>query len=112
LQTLKLSVSMPDETHPDMELRLSANDSSCDVVIALPMHSRSEASAGTSPVVTVQGAASSTDTDSLRGTSTEAGSLRGTSTDSDSLRGTSTEAGSSPNTSAEDDYVLGGYAGI
>jgi len=122
LQTLKLSVSMPDETHPDMELRLSANDSSCDVVIALPMHSRSEASAGTSPVVTVQGAASSTDTDSLRGTSTEAGSLRGTSTDSDSLRGTSTDtdslrgtgtkAGSSPNTSAEDDYVLGGYAGI
>jgi hypothetical protein len=102
LQTLKLSVSMPDETHPDMELRLSANDSSCDVVIALPMHSRSEASAGTSPVVTVQGAASSTDTDSLRGTST----------DSDSLRGTSTKAGSSPNTSAEDDYVLGGYAGI
>ena len=102
MQTLKLSVSMPDETHPDMELRLSANDSSCDVVIALPMHSRSEASAGTSPVVTVQGAASSTDTDSLRGTSTEA----------DSSRGTGTEAGSSPNTSAEDDYVLGGYAGI
>ena len=102
MQTLKLSVSMPDETHPDMELRLSANDSSCDVVIALPMHSRSEASAGTTPVVTVHGAASSTDTDSLRGTSTEA----------DSSRGTGTEAGSSPNASAEDDYVLGGYAGI
>jgi hypothetical protein len=82
LQTLKLSVSMPDETHPDMELRLSANDSSCDVVIALPVRSRSEASAGTIPVVTVHGVASSTNTDSSR------------------------------DTSAEDDYVLGGYAGI
>ena len=82
MQTLKLSVSMPDETHPDMELRLSANESSCDVVIALPVRSRTEASAGTIPVVTVQDAASSTTTDSLRGTS------------------------------AEDDYVLGGYAGI
>jgi hypothetical protein len=92
LQTLKLSVSMPDETHPDMELRLSANDSACDVVIALPLRSRSEASAGTTPVVTVHGAAPGTDTDSLRGTST----------DTDSSRGTS----------AEDDYVLGGYAGI
>jgi hypothetical protein len=102
LQTLKLSVSMPDETHPDMELRLSANDSSCDVVIALPLRSRSETSAGTTPVVTVHGAAPGTDTDSLRGTNTEA----------DSLSGTSTEAGSSPGTSAEDDYVLGGYAGI
>ena len=81
MQTLKLSVSMPDETHPDMELRLSANDSSCDVVIALPLRSRSEASAGTTAVVTVPGAASSIDSD---------------------LRGTS----------AEDDYVLGGYAGI
>ncbi|MFZ0872542.1 MAG: hypothetical protein WAM90_17655 [Rhodanobacter sp.] len=92
MQTLKLSVSMPDETHPDMELRLSANDSSCDVVIALPMHSRSEASAGTTPVVTVHGAASSTDTDSLRGTNTNTDASR--------------------DTSAEDDYVLGGYAGI
>jgi hypothetical protein len=37
MQTLKLSFSLPDDTHPDMELRLSANDSDCDVVIALPM---------------------------------------------------------------------------
>jgi len=36
MQTLKLSVSLPDATHPDMELRLSANDSDCEVVIALP----------------------------------------------------------------------------
>jgi hypothetical protein len=102
LQTLKLSVSMPDETHPDMELRLSANDSSCDVVIALPLRSRSEASTGTTPVITVHGAASSTNTDSSLGTSTN----------TDSSSGTSTEADSSPGTSAEDDYVLGGYAGI
>ncbi|HEY0199761.1 MAG TPA: hypothetical protein VGC19_14690 [Rhodanobacter sp.] len=37
MQTLKVSVSLPDATHPDMELRLSANDSNCNVVIALPM---------------------------------------------------------------------------
>ncbi len=42
MQTLKLSFSLPDDTHPDMELRLSANDSTCDVVIALPMHPRNE----------------------------------------------------------------------
>jgi len=92
LQTLKLSVSLPDETHPDMELRLSSNDSSCDVVIALPLRSRSEASTGATPVVTVHGAASSTDTDSLPANSNAADSSLGTS--------------------AEDDYVLGGYAGI
>lgn len=37
MQTLKLSVSLPDDTHPDMELRLSTDDAPCDVVIALPM---------------------------------------------------------------------------
>lgn len=36
MQTLKLSVSLPDATHAGIELRLSANDSPCDVVIALP----------------------------------------------------------------------------
>ncbi|HEY8682592.1 MAG TPA: hypothetical protein VIM06_05430 [Rhodanobacter sp.] len=82
MQTLKVSVSLPDETHPDIELHLSANDSDCDVVIALPRRSRSEASTGTTPVAIVHGAAPSTDADSL------------------------------PGTSAEDDYVLGGYAGI
>jgi hypothetical protein len=83
------------------------------VVIALPMHSRSEAGTGKTPVVTVHGAAAfSTDSDFLRGTSTDTDSLRGTSTDTDSFRGANTEAGSLPGTSAEDDYVLGGYAGI
>jgi hypothetical protein len=72
MQTLKLSVSLPDETHPDMELRLSANDSDCDVVIALPLRPRSE------PATVAIAAASPHD-------------------------------GAS---SAEDDYVLGGYAGI
>jgi hypothetical protein len=43
MQTLKLSVSLPDDTHPTMELHLSANDSDCDVVIALPMSSRTRA---------------------------------------------------------------------
>ena len=88
MQTLKLSVSMPDETHPDMDLQLPANDSSCDVVIALPLRSRSEASPGT----TVHGAVPNNDADSLRGTRTTADAF--------------------PGTSAEDEYMLGGYAGI
>jgi hypothetical protein len=42
MQTLKVSVSLPDDTHPDIELHLSANDSDCDVVIALPLGPRSK----------------------------------------------------------------------
>ena len=70
MQTLKVSVSLSDETHPDIELHLSANDSDCDVVIALPLGPRGKPAvvAGASP----HGAAST----------------------------------------ADDDYVLGGYAGI
>lgn len=37
MQTLKVSVSLPDATHPEMQLRLCANDADCDVVISLPM---------------------------------------------------------------------------
>ncbi len=37
MQTLKVAVSLPDASHPGMELRLSANDGDCDVVIALPL---------------------------------------------------------------------------
>jgi hypothetical protein len=40
MQTLKLSVSLPDADHDSVELRLSADDSACDVVIALPARSR------------------------------------------------------------------------
>ncbi len=78
MQTLKVSVSLPDgsqqpngwSTHPDIELHLSANDSDCDVVIALPRRPRS------GPVAAA-------------------------------------EAGSGDAASrADDDYVLGGYAGI
>jgi hypothetical protein len=42
MQTLKLFVSLPDDTHPDMELRLSAGEA-CDVVIALPTQANREA---------------------------------------------------------------------
>jgi hypothetical protein len=70
MQTLKVSVSLPGDTHPDLELHLSANDSDCDVVIALPLGPRSK------PAV-----------------ATEAGSHDAAST-------------------ADDDYALGGYAGI
>ena len=70
MQTLKVSVSFPDATHADMQLRLSANDADCDVVIALPMQ------AARAPQV-VQVARDSVDIPS-----------------------------------PEDDYELGGYAGI
>ncbi|QNK00098.1 hypothetical protein [Dyella telluris] len=66
MQVLKLSVSLPDDTHPGMELRLSSNDSACDVVIALPVH----------------------------------GPARVQPRDTDAPH------------SEQDDYVLGGYAGI
>jgi hypothetical protein len=50
MQTLKVCISLPDgsqqpngwSTHPDIELRLSASDSDCGVVIALPRRPRSE----------------------------------------------------------------------
>ena len=42
MQVLKLSVSLPDDEHPAMELRLSSNDSACDVVIALPTQGRAQ----------------------------------------------------------------------
>ncbi|RDS80202.1 hypothetical protein DWU98_14940 [Dyella monticola] len=66
MQTLKLSVSLPDAMHPQMELRVSSNDSDCDVVIELPMRGQSKGSV---------------------------------------------DASRAPMT-AEDEYVLGGYAGI
>jgi len=67
MQTLKLSVSLPDATHPQMELRVSSNDSDCDVVIELPVRSRTQGGVEKAP--------------------------------------------DTPMT-AEDEYVLGGYAGI
>ncbi|KRE88759.1 hypothetical protein ASG87_09325 [Frateuria sp. Soil773] len=76
MQTLKVSVSLPGAAHPDMELRLSADDSACDVVIALPVQSGQPAQAVRLPrdnVVPLP-------------------------RDSESPR--------------DDDYVLGGYAGI
>jgi hypothetical protein len=68
MQTLKLCLSLPDDTHPDMELRVSTNDTEYDVVIAMPQRPRAEVAAPTD---------------------------------------VSTAAGKE-----EDDYVLGGYAGI
>ncbi len=67
MHTLKLSVSLPDADHPQMELRVSSNDSDCDVVIELPVRGQS--------------------------------------------RGNAHPAPDTPMT-AEDEYVLGGYAGI
>ncbi|WP_233839933.1 hypothetical protein [Dyella sp. 2HG41-7] len=67
MQTLKLSFSLPDATHPHMELHVSSNDSDCDVVIALPMR--------------------------------------------DHFKG-GVNAGPDTPLSAQDEYVLGGYAGI
>jgi hypothetical protein len=78
MQTLKVSVSLPGgsqqpnawSTHPDIELHLSANDSDCDVVIALPLVHHSKPAAVT--------------------------------------EARSNDAASA----ADDEYVLGGYAGI
>ncbi|MGC1547360.1 MAG: hypothetical protein WA777_02420 [Rhodanobacter sp.] len=67
MHTLTLSVSLPDATHPQMELRVSSNDSDCDVVIALPTRAQQEATKVLTPNAPV---------------------------------------------SQEDEYVLGGYAGI
>jgi len=74
MQTLNLSVSLPDANHADIELRLSANDPGCDVVIALPLHPRSEPVTVATAQADVRSAAAAAD--------------------------------------ADDDYVLGGYAGI
>lgn len=68
MQTLKLSLSLPDGTHPDMELRVSTSDTEYDVVIAMPTRIRT----GVPVPIDVSPAAGS----------------------------------------EEDDYVLGGYAGI
>lgn len=67
MQTLKLSFSLPDATHPQMELRVSSNDSDCDVVIELPVRDQFKGGANLAPDTPI---------------------------------------------SADDDYVLGGYAGI
>jgi hypothetical protein len=67
MQTLKLSLSLPDAAHPNMELRVSSNESDCDVVIELPVRGQPKASSGPAPDTPM---------------------------------------------SAEDEYALGGYAGI
>lgn len=50
MHTLKVSISMPDESHPDVHLHLSSNDSDCDVVIALPVAARAGRTAPVRPV--------------------------------------------------------------
>ncbi|HKR76785.1 MAG TPA: hypothetical protein VJR95_08960 [Rhodanobacter sp.] len=35
MQMLKLSLLLPDDAHPDMELRMSTSDTECDVVITM-----------------------------------------------------------------------------
>jgi hypothetical protein len=65
MQTVKLSLSLPDATHPNMQLHVCSEEADCDVVIELPLRAR----------------------------------------------GNVTHAPDTPMT-AQDDYVLGGYAGI
>jgi hypothetical protein len=65
MQTVKLSLSLPDADHPNMQLHVSSNDADCDVVIELPM--RAQRSATLAPDTPAK---------------------------------------------ADDEYVLGGYAGI
>jgi len=37
MQTLKLSLSLPDVDHPNMQLHVSSNEADCNVVIELPV---------------------------------------------------------------------------
>ncbi len=65
MQTLKLSLSLPDANHPNMQLHVCSEEADCDVVIELPVRARGRiARAADAPM------------------------------------------------SAQDEYVLGGYAGI
>jgi hypothetical protein len=45
MHTLKLSFSLPDATHSPWELRVSSNDSDCDVLIELPARGQSKGAA-------------------------------------------------------------------
>lgn len=65
MQTVKLSLSLPDATHPNMQVHVSSDDADCNVVIELPVRAK----------------------------------------------GNVTQVPDTPVTN-EDDYVLGGYAGI
>lgn len=42
MQTLKLFISLPDATHPELELHLSTSNAQGEVVIALPGGTRVE----------------------------------------------------------------------
>jgi hypothetical protein len=40
MQTVKLSLSLPDAAHPNMQLHVFSDDAHCDVVIELPRQSK------------------------------------------------------------------------
>ncbi len=101
LHTLKLSVSLPDDTHPDMEIRVSSEDASCDVVIAIPTHAH--ARDGSDRDVSLSVIDPSGDVVIALPTRAPASpaAARVTRVPSDSAA-----------SRAADDYDLGGYAGI
>jgi hypothetical protein len=65
MQTVKLSFSLPDDAHPNMQVRVSSEETDCNVVIELPVRARGNVERAPDTPMTV-----------------------------------------------EDEYVLGGYAGI
>ena len=65
MQTVKLSLSLPDAAHPHMQVHVCSDEADCDVVIELPVRAKGDV----------------------------------------------TRTPETPMT-AEDEYVLGGYAGI
>lgn len=75
MHTLRLSVVLPDENHPEMEVRVSADELPCDVLVSV-VAACPAADLSASRVPPQGGAANDT----------------------------------APG--ADDDYVLGGYAGI
>lgn len=40
MQIVKLSLSLPDATHPNMQLHVCSEEADCDVVIELPIRAK------------------------------------------------------------------------
>jgi hypothetical protein len=40
MHTVKLSFSLPDATHPNMQIHVCSEDADCDVVIDLPVRAK------------------------------------------------------------------------
>lgn len=103
LHTLKLSVSLPDDTHPDMEIRVSSEDASCDVVIAVPTHANARLQTASDRDVSLSVIDPAGDVVIALPTRTLAGAP---------VAHVAEVPGDPAANRTADDYDLGGYAGI